>query len=74
MIDSATNTTTSMPSAVVSHRRVRTPKCRASRPPMTVPVRKLTNATIAAVRSTPARGTNQNPRKMMFPVMFATKT
>lgn len=26
------------------------------------------------IRSTPAPGTNQNPRKMMFPVMLATKT
>ncbi len=57
----------------MSQRRTSLSMCRASRPPNTVPAKKLTNATMAAVRSMPEWGTNQNPRKMTFPVMLATK-
>ena len=34
----------------------------------------MMNATSAAITSTPGSVTNQNPRKMTLPVMFATNT
>ena len=42
--------------------------------PTPVPSTNPMNATNAPVTSTPECGTNQNPRKITFPVMFATNT
>ena len=45
--------TTSVPSAVVSHRRGRWPRCRANRPPMTAPLTKPGKPRRPPVRSMP---------------------
>ncbi len=59
---------------IASHRRTWVSRWRANRPPSTAPTTKQMNATSAAVTSTPECGTNQKPRKITLPVMFATNT
>lgn len=54
--------------------RTRSPKCRASRPLEMVVQANVGSATTTAVRSMLVRGASQNPRKITFPVMLATKT